>query len=491
MKGHQTLLAAALVCAWSVNIGEARGRGGRGGGEGPAPAAESRDSRPAPRPDVLGEAPPPESQDAVVPAQQLMITGLRVVEDPVRTDPRRGSEAVWTFGYLMEQMAGFGDASDFTLRWLEQWEQDYTVNGSTAPARPDIRSLVIEPWLRASGGQRLDLRRAPFKLLAIVNRMDLRVTGENGEVLTGGEGRFVFGVLGPDGKPLPPTGGDAPGGFLVIFEYELVATHMNALRDWTEAWAQLGRHRLGSREYNRALEDVTRRFTDRFRAPNKPNGSALNQIRSNEIALGAVWELREFVIDEATGRLTPHTVALTPDTVQLNGTQAFADLINTFGDALSTRSLQLDPASFAASSLSGPFTADDFPDIASRSFVTNVLGGPFFDAPWSAAGIVDNELRHDFAVQTCNGCHRDETGTGFVQVGFPVDHNLPRSLATPARLAAFLTGTTAPDPVDPTVERTFNDLERRRIDFEALIASFGPQHGHRGPRTRHVPRFVH
>ena len=105
---------------------------------------------------------------------QLMITDLRVVEDPIRTNPRSGPNATWTFKYLIENMAGKQDPSDFAMLWLQQWETDRLVNGHIAPARPGIRALVIDPWLKASGGRRLDLAKAPFKLLAIVNRMDLR-----------------------------------------------------------------------------------------------------------------------------------------------------------------------------------------------------------------------------------------------------------------------------------------------------------------------------
>ena len=137
------------------------------------------------------------------PATQLMITDLRVVEDPIRTNPNAGARATWAFKYLMENMAGENDPAEFTLRWLKHWEEDQVVNGQVSTARAAIREKVIEPWLEASGGVRLDLRLAPFKLLAIVNRLDLRMHNED-SVTTGGEGRFVFGVLNQDGTPLPP-----------------------------------------------------------------------------------------------------------------------------------------------------------------------------------------------------------------------------------------------------------------------------------------------
>ncbi len=419
-------------------------------------------------------------------ARQLMITDLSVVEDPARTRARPGHVAPWSFAHLMRSMAGRHDPAAFTMRWLRQWERDYALNGYTAAARPKIRELVIEPWLRASGGRRLDLDRAPFKLLAIVNRMDLR-QHEGASVSTAGEGRFVFGVLGPDGKPLPPIAGTAPGGFVVIFEYELVARDMAGLRDWTRLWMDLGRQRLGTAEYNRALEGITRRFTDAGRAPGKVNGNALNQIRTNEISLGLPWELREFTLDAAAGLLAPHTVALSPDMASLNGTEALASLINDHEAEILAGTFDFPEEMAAATSPSGPFQLSDFPDAEDRTFTVVPFFPPFVDLPWSADGIRNNDARQAFALNTCGGCHRVETGADFVQVGFPADHRLPASLGKPASLAGFLTGTTVPDPVDPSTTRTFGDLERRRLDLEALAAGLARP----GAPRPHRPRFVH
>jgi hypothetical protein len=421
---------------------------------------------------------------------QLMITDLRVVEDPIRTNPRSGPRATWTFKHLIENMAGRQDPSEFAMQWLMRWETDQVVAGQIATARPAIRDLVIKPWLTASGGRKLDLAKAPFKLLAIVNRIDLNVRDE-AKVTTAGEGRFVFGVLGADGKPLPPLGGDAAGGFTVIFEYELVATNMDQLRDWTMRWARLGSNPVGSPAYSAALESITQHFAGRGAAPHKPNGSALNQIRTNEISLGFPWELREFVINPAGGLLMQDTVAVTPDTLALNGTPALAELINANEAALLDETFVLASSHFGASSLAGPFHLTDFPDSASRTFTAVELADPFYDVPWSAAGIVNNNARHSFALNTCGGCHRTETGAEFLQIGFPKEHQLPRSLGQRALLAGFLTGIQTPDPVDPSTTRSFNDLTRRKTSLESLITSFGTNGTGRGPRGRHVPNFVH
>ncbi|MBK1649048.1 hypothetical protein [Rhabdochromatium marinum] len=418
----------------------------------------------------------------------LMITDLRVIEDPVRTDPTGPDPGVWTFRYLMEQMAGGHDAAEFVLRWLEQWETEQTINTHQVMARPAMRERVIDPWLAVSGGNRLDLSQAPFKLLAIVNRMDLR--DHDGEHVTqAGEGRFVFGVLDATGQPLPPVAGPATGGFLVILEYALLADTMAELERWARDWSELSRWEIGSEDYNQHLERITRDFTDAGRGPGRPNASALNQVRTNEIALAAPWELREFVLDHRSGLLRPHAVALTPDTLAVNGTPEFAALINANQTALFENRFELPSTWFGGSSQSGPFNSATIAALPTRTFTVNPVTETAVDLPWSAAGIADNEARHLFALNTCNGCHRDETDTGFAHVAFPETHAMPVSLGQSAQLSGFLTGIEVVDPVDGITIRRFADLERRAVDLTTLLQSFAENPSR--PEARHQPGFVH
>ena len=440
-------------------------------------------------PDLPKPAPP--ADNSIDPAKELIITHLGIMEDPIRTNPKKGPKAVWTFKHLMTQMAGRNNPSRFALEWLRLWETDQLVNGKLSPARPAITETIIEPWLTASGGQRLNLDIAPFKLLAIANRIDLRVHDAD-SVTSAGEGRFVFGVLKPDGTPLPPLAGPATGAFTVIFEYELVAKNMKEVNDWAKSWHALNRHALGSASYNRALEKITRRFTDKGRALEKPNGNAINQIRTNEFSFGPNWELREFVLSPDSGMLSQHTVALTPDSLALNGTEELARLINENESAILEDTFDFPPQLLAAGSTAGPFLSTDFSDFEERTFNAIPLGGPLVDIPWSAEGIRSNEARHRFALNTCHGCHRSETNTGFLQIGFPTDHDLPRSLKNEALLAAFLTGGEATDPLLPEqTVRTFNDLERRSASLQELLEHMKGKNGERPPRKAHRPRFVH
>jgi len=159
-------------------------------------------------------------------ARELMITNVSVVDDPCRTSwtgscAGGGTQGIWTFGELMTRMAGTGSPQVLAAEWLHQWEIPIVVNGFPVPKRPMIRPLVIDPWLVASGCPAgspitgtgacpLDLKRAPFRLLAISNRVDLECANYTGP--GDGEARFVFGVLGASGNPLRAA---------VIFEYKL------------------------------------------------------------------------------------------------------------------------------------------------------------------------------------------------------------------------------------------------------------------------------
>jgi hypothetical protein len=357
-----------------------------------------------------------------------MITDLSVVEDPVRT---RGA-GPWTFRHLAEALAPTAaEAPALVEAWLSQWLSDQVVNGHVVPARPALRRLVLDPWPRIDGG--LDLSRAPFRLLAIVNRMDLRDLAAG----NAGEGRFVFGVLDARG---------APTEFTVILEYKLPAATAAEVRGWADAWHALGALPFPSAAYNEALEAITTRFAGRNAAPGRPNGSALSQLRTNEIALAAPWELREFALDTATGRLQPKVVELTPD-ASFDRTAALAGFVN----------------------------ANETAILAGTHLVPNGLGGaPFAGgasrndlAPWRAPGVLSNDARHLFSLGTCNGCHGVETGTPFL-------HVFPRPAGRPSALSAFLTGTALPDPVNRQVTRSFADLGRRSADLRSIVCAATP-----------------
>jgi hypothetical protein len=363
------------------------------------------------------------------PKRELLITDLSVVEDPVRTKWPAGApvgpQAAWTFGRLMEKMAGAQDASQFCLTWFKKWEQDQTVNGYLAPARTDVQTLVIDPWLQASGGQKLNLRIAPFRLLAIVNRLDLR--SKNGNQISAGEGRFVFGFVKPDGSPSP---------FTVIFEYNVRADSEYDVIDWADDWHQLGEMPFGA-TFNSKLQKLTDKFTGP-NCPGKPSNSCLNQLRTNEVSLdpNKVWELRDYRIAGNPAQIVPAPMVLTPDG-SYNGSSYLADYINANAALINQRKHTIDPTMLGASSIASLLT------------------------PWNAPGITDSEARHNFALSTCNGCHTAETGTTFT-------HVKNRAAGVESKLSGYMTGITVNDPVSG-VSRTFNELASRAQDMAFVL----------------------
>ncbi|HXU44705.1 MAG TPA: hypothetical protein VN783_04210 [Thermoanaerobaculia bacterium] len=389
----------------------------------------------------------------VDPARELFITPISVVEDCFRTTwtgicqkpVQPATRGAWTFGKLMEGLAGTTDPaalSKFTLNWLGQWKVAKVVNGDTVPARINIDSFVIQPWLLASGGSQLDMKKAPFRLLAIVARLDLRQNAGYSSGTTAGEGRFVFNLLDAAGNTTQ---------FLAILEYGLDAADCNGVLNWANIWHALGSIPFGP-NYNAALQSVTDRFTSIGASPNKPNRSALNQLRTNEIFLASPWELREFRLSAlSTGTTAPlelNTVAQTPRR-NLQNTQPIADFTNA-NEAAILAGTHVVPLLFNGSPFRGA---------AARHSLEQGWDGPL---P-SCTSITNPEARHLLSLNTCSGCHGStETGTVF-------KHVEPRNLGSPSQLSTFLAGGGGAISDLCGLNHQFSDIERRRVDLCQLL----------------------
>jgi hypothetical protein len=392
---------------------------------------------------------------AVDTKRTLLISDLSVVEDPTRTfNPCTNVGTPlgkWTFGRLMTEMANQPETgiapSDFARRWLNEWLAPQTINSDVVAARGTIQAQIITPWEQASGGpgSALDLAKAPFRLLAIVNRVDLRQNLVYGGG-SAGEGRFVFGALGPNCQPLQ---------FTVIFEYGINKSGCKGVRDWGKQWLDLQALPLGSPAYNAALEAITDQFSLAGADPTAlPNKSALNQLRTNEIALAAPWELREFQLVPSgpdAGQLQQVTVKQTP-AFAFNNTATLANYVNLNAGAIVVGT---------------HLVPDDFP--AGNPFLGGAGPTPFglfWDGPSVPPGpdIVPAEARHKFSLSTCNGCHAGETNTVFT-------HVKPAAFGVEASLSGFMTGINVTDPADGAPIRHFDDLQRRAQDLDALVNS--------------------
>jgi hypothetical protein len=445
--------------------------------------------------------------------KSLFITDPAVIEDPARTwNPCTGAgtqNGDWTFAHLMRQMSigSLTTPENFVVQWLSQWLNNYVVNGDIVPARTQMFNQVILPWAIASGigasmtvdpftgknvlnltGQ-LNLDIAPFSLRAIVNRLDLGKTSAgggynpSGTPTTPGELRFIFGVVQPNpwGAGTEATCGRKP--FTVILEYGVPGNTCTQTVAWAKKWSQLQAMPGFTPAYKALLNAMTESVVVAGAGGSgKGNQNAINQIRTNEIALAwgggcgptnGGWELREFTLTNenpatnsdppASGLLRKHTVALTPDdgTYSAGGTDA---TINSFV-ATQVVPPAATPASCApVATYNMPFS---WPGAGSPFRGGNSLMPPMF---WKSTLIPPTPhnicARHQFSLNTCNGCHRGETATnGIGNTNFThIDPLAP----TPVPLSKFLTGggpgltfnVTDPQNGLPTVWK-YADLQRR------------------------------
>lgn len=403
---------------------------------------------------------------AVDPRRELMITDLSVVNDPTRTfdicNNTGNPNGAWTFKTLMTNMANQAftgiDPAVFTENWLQSWNVNHTINTFPVPARTNIGAVVLNSWPRIGG--KLDLNRAPFRLLAIVNRVDLRGNQTYGGGAAG-EGRLVFGVVNRNS-----AGGCSTTRFTVIFEYGVPISGCTNVKNYAQQWVNLGNIALGSAAFNPALQAITDQFTSADAAPTRPNRSALNQLRTNENALNPLWELREFVLPGRGPVVTMLNIVSTKQTPHntRNNTGLLANYINTNSAAILNGTYTV-PTSWAGQ----PFlTGSNF----NFSFANSAV--------WNAPG-VGNQERHEFSLGTCNACHGGETrdnAVGSTDRQFVhIDVRMPGSAS---QLSKFLVGNgtlavpttfSKPDPINTFPSRPFGDLLRRQQDLANLMNS--------------------
>ena len=384
-------------------------------------------------------------------ANSVFVIDPLVVGDTSRTyDPctNKGHKmGPWTFGFLMTQLANNTatgiSPSRFVLDWLLSYTHTQTVNSDPLDARPNMAAF-IHTWLVNSNGLQdstLDLSIAPFRLMAIVNRLDLRSnTGYLGSGGNAGEGRLVF------------TGLDAGCGvqaFTVIFEYGINKTTCSAIKAYAQQWYDLKNFTIGSPAYNSALQSITDQFTLAGTNPARPNGSSLDQLRTNETQFGPNWELREFNIDLNSHFLFNTSVKQTMQ-AKFDQQTPLDSFMRQHAGAIRKNTYTV-PLTFQFNGVDTPFLAGMAPV------------PPAFWAEPGATLTNNDTVREMLSLQTCNGCHNIETGTLFRHVSPAL------APGAPASLSGFLTGTTVKDPAEIPGEWQFADLKRRAQDLVDLV----------------------
>src|SRR5262245_53138398 len=168
---------------------------------------------------------------AVDPEKEILIRHGSVIDDPSRSldpcDVGTNPLPPWSFGKLMQNVANQAqapDASAFVLDWLNTWRQEQEVNGHLLEPVP-IDQFVTDPWLARSGGDQLDLRIAPFRLVAIVNRLDLAQQDGKGEF------RMEYVATNVFCQPIR---------FWVILEFEVPVECHDGLVELAQRWHALG-----------------------------------------------------------------------------------------------------------------------------------------------------------------------------------------------------------------------------------------------------------
>lgn len=376
-----------------------------------------------------GEEPPtPRAADPAAACASIPISRfqeLTIVDEAVVGDARSRNDAggPWSFRYAVEQMAPPGVApEDFVRDWLDSWLNSESVNLFPVTKRVGVVPHAICPWLKrtpenacdadckACAGQKLDLAQAPFRLIAIVNRTDLR---EQDATEPAGEGRLVFAFV--DGA------GDDPAAvsqeMTVIFEYKLPDAGGRDIKYWAERWHELGASAAFDEAYKEKLRAITDEFVKRGAAPGAPGDSALAQIRVNELHFSNwPWQLREYHLGESGLGLAP--TRNTPDQ-SLNFSDALKSFVSANREAILEGKHLLPPA------LTGGMAEAGF--------------------KWQMPG-VDEALRKAFAKETCNGCHQGETQS--IDTHF---HISPKRAGVD-KLSPFVN-----NPADPSAD----DLARR------------------------------
>jgi hypothetical protein len=368
---------------------------------------------------------------------------LAIVDDAVVRDARTNNAAngPWSFRHAITSlMSDRDDPSTFVLSWFSDWADTSQVNGypTDVESRVDgMKHELICPWLKwtpengcntdctACTARKLDLAKAPFRLIGIVNRIDLRERPDPDAKSLAGEGRLIFALTnGPADDPQ-----SAPRAMSVIFEYGL--PNSGTPKEWADAWHHLGTHATLDEEYRRELEQLTERFVKRGAVPENPNGSALAQLRTNESVFNWIWQLRQFRLDGGGAlRLVP--VTNTPAEA-INNSTALRDYV-----AQNIQAIKEDRHILPKTMLAG--SADQF------RFRWNVPGA-------------DEATRTAFSRGTCNGCHSQENP--------PLD--------TAFHMSPFRTGT---DKLSPFVNNPANpandDLGRREVSMKKLLCAQTP-----------------
>ncbi len=431
------------------------------------------------------------SKVTLSPRGQLYINAPEVIGNTrSQNNLSTGGGGKWSFAYALREILELpaDPGADPTLLAAEQAAVDsfiarfgnQTVNTIASGARSATSTTLTNAWGKRTARTGVSFRwlgGAPFKLVAIVNRLDLVKKTTTGAIdaTTAGEGRFVYGFTGSS----PMT---------VIFEYNLPRGDLSPIpwfqANWTNEWHKLKNFLTDTNAavagvqpnaslttqptftnlagYLTQLELITEKFANRTAQKRSITAvktqAAIAQIRTNEFIMSP-WEIREIVrtrnasqeaiLANATVKNTPAVnqvvIAGTPAVNVRNDVDlgAWVDANVTCTSATNLASCNfravsgMMPASFAQNGKTfrlGPTSLEDF-------------------SSWFPGS---TQIKRRFmALQTCDGCHQSETGVRFT-------HSSPSN----GNPSSFLTATTNVGGSGLTIEP---DLQRRSNNMKNLV----------------------
>lgn len=439
--------------------------------------------------------------------KSLMVTDFTVVDDLDRTyDPCRKNRAglpnkgqangPWSFKTLMDNIANTPvtgvPTKDFVVEWVDKFlfnASTHSISTDSAPSRTAAKERFIKAWMRNSGltvppqvpanWQSLNLKveEFPVRLLAIVNRLDLRGNHGYGTLNNTGEGRLVFSFV--DSNQNCSINENSTGVMTFIFEYSIPIGKCDDLQAYASKWWDLHQHPFGS-SFNSKLADITNVFTASNTTDSNPNKSALKHLRTNEF-LTQPWNIRDFELDPQTKKLT----IVHPDKEPMERSNGF-DPRKTAPQKLQDLVTFVNRLSFVSGN--PVYTIPD-PIAGMHAPMNNhVLGVPASNGSeqsrfhWrgNATHVMTPVNRREFSLNTCSGCHTGETAT-------PFTHIHPRQVGANSRLSGFMTGLGPDDfPIDndndplggfivndpgrPTLKpKEFNQALERANSLERLV----------------------
>jgi hypothetical protein len=435
--------------------------------------------------------------------KSLMIRDISIVEDQTRTydpcrSPKGNADGVWSFKTLVSNMANQPQttvtAKDFLIDWVDLFlfSAHNLPSGDASTNRLISKERLIKAWMQNSGvavpgaagvpvnwkTTALKVEEFPVRLLAIVNRLDLRGNmGYGGGVGNAGEGRFVFCFV--DSRSDCTNGNNQNGTMTFILEYGIPIKSCQQLKDYGQKWWELQSEGFGA-TFNTKLEAITNVFTAAGANGARPNKSALNHFRSNDFLPPVIniatnpWDIRDFEIDAATHKLKiihPNREPMEPS--------------NGFG-AVTVNGAKL--TAMVAFANSVPFTAaNPNPNYTIPDNVKGIHGpmrvGPTGDYHWkgNTANVIAPLKRREFSFNACSGCHKGETDNVFT-------HIRPRGIGAAAGLSGFMTGlgtddnagdddtnpagdffVNDPGPAPKEPQRGFNEAFFRAQSLETLV----------------------